>query len=56
MNPLDVVETKQALASMAELLVGYFTALRGYGLSRKEAFTVVLEWQRIMLGQKPEGQ
>lgn len=57
MSPEEVVELKNSLSNMAELLRTYFEELRREGFSRVEALRIVVGWQAVILGQtKADGE
>lgn len=45
LTPEKVVEMKHAMAGLAEIYWTYFKELREQGFSRKEALTIVIEYQ-----------
>lgn len=50
MNPQDVVELKNALAGMAEILHEYLEHLVEQGFTRQEAMRIVIGYQHVTFG------
>lgn len=53
MNPLDVLEAKNALAGIAEILAAYRDELVSRGFSEMEALTIVVAYQASLLAPRP---
>jgi hypothetical protein len=51
LNPQDVVELKNTLGNMAELLMTYYKELQGQGFRDEQALRIVIGWQRVILSQ-----
>jgi hypothetical protein len=55
MNDIDVLELKNALAGMAELLATYVEELTKQGFSRAEALAITISYQAsIVAGIRPD--